>query len=193
MKETPNFTGWRVTVLHRSDATTERLTRQLKLLGFRVTVQWTALDAAKLPDIILVDADQGWDELLPWSGADAPRPVVALLGSEAPGRIAWAMEQGSCTIISKPITASAVYPALVMAVSIHQEREAVRNRLQHLEERVRLRPLVHAAVQKIMAARLIDEEHAYSILRNCAMQKRLPMEQVAASIVGGAEPLPEAG
>ena len=79
------------------------------------------------------------------------------------------------------------------AVSIHKEREAIRNRLLHLEERIRLRPLVHAAVQKIMAARQIDEEHAYSILRNCAMQKRLPMEQVAASIVGGAEPLPEAG
>jgi AmiR/NasT family two-component response regulator len=100
------------------------------------------------------------------------------------------MEHGSCTIISKPITASAIYPALVMAVSIHKEREAVRNRLLHLEERIRLRPLVHAAVQKIMAARQIDEEHAYS---SCAMQRRVPMEQVAASIIGGAEPLPEAG
>ncbi|MEK1889129.1 MAG: ANTAR domain-containing protein [Phyllobacterium sp.] len=193
MRETPNFTGWRVTVLHRPEAATERLTRQLKLLGFHVTVQWAALDAKELPDIILVDADQGWDDLLPWKGAKAPRPVVALLGSEAPGRIAWAMEQGTCTIISKPIAASAVYPALVMAVSIHREREAVHLRLQHLEERIRLRPLVYAAVQKIMAARQIDEEHAYSMLRNCAMQKRLPMEQVAASILGGAEPLPEAG
>ncbi|MCO4319020.1 ANTAR domain-containing protein [Phyllobacterium sp. 21LDTY02-6] len=193
MRETPNFTGWRVTVLHRPEAATERLSRQLKLLGFHVTIQWTPLDVDELPDMILVDADQGWDNLLPWSGASAPRPVVALLGSEAPGRIAWLMEHGSCTIISKPITASAIYPALVMAVSIHTERETVRNRLLHLEERIRLRPLVHAAVQKIMAARQTDEEHAYSILRNCAMQRRLPMEQVAASIIGGAEPLPEAG
>ncbi|MBZ9602352.1 ANTAR domain-containing response regulator [Phyllobacterium chamaecytisi] len=193
MRETPNFTGWRVTVLHRPEAATERLSRQLKLLGFHVTIQWIPLDADELPDVILVDADQGWNDLLPWSGANAPRPVVALLGSEAPGRIAWLMEHGSCTIISKPIAASAIYPALVMAVSIHKEREAVRNRLLHLEERIRLRPLVHAAVQKIMAARQIDEEHAYSILRNCAMQRRVPMEQVAASIIGGAEPLPEAG
>jgi AmiR/NasT family two-component response regulator len=193
MRETPNFTGWRATILHREDNTTERLSRQLKIIGFQVTVQWQLLDIADLPDIILVDADQGWDGLLPWSGGNAPRPLVALLGSEAPGRIAWAMEQGVGAIIAKPLASSAVYPALVMALGIHRERKAVIDRIKHLEERVRLRPLVHAAVQRIIAVRQVDEELAYTILRNCAMQRRVPMEQVAASILGGAEPMPEAG
>lgn len=193
MRETPNFTGWRATILHREDNTTERLTRQLKLIGFQVRVQWQPLDAADLPDIILVDADQGWDGLLPWSGENAPRPLVALLSSEAPGRIAWAMEQGAGSIIAKPLASSAVYPALVMALGIHRERKAVIDKMKHLEERVRLRPLVHAAVERIIAVRKVDEELAYTILRNCAMQRRMPMEQVAASILGGAEPMPEAG
>ena len=56
-----------------------------------------------------------------------------------------------------------------------------------------MRPLVHAAVERIIAVRKVDEEIAYTILRNCAMQRRMPMEQVAASILGGAEPMPEAG
>jgi AmiR/NasT family two-component response regulator len=193
MRETPNFTGWRATILHRPEATTDRLTRQLKLLGLTVSVQWRPLGAHELPDIVLVDADQGWDDLLPWHDGKASLPVVALLGSEAPGRIAWAMDQGAGAIIAKPVATSAVYPALVMAVAIHAERAAAAKHQQHLEERVRLRPLVHAAVQKIMAARKVDEEHAYSILRNCAMQRRFPMEQVAALILAGAEPLPEAG
>ncbi|MBA8879245.1 ANTAR domain-containing response regulator [Phyllobacterium myrsinacearum] len=193
MRETPNFTGWHATILHRPEATTERLTRQLKLLGLTVCVQWQPLGAHELPDIVLIDADQGWDDLLPWNDGKASLPVVALLGSEAPGRIAWAMQQGAGAIIAKPVATSAVYPALVMAVAIHEERAAAAKHLQHLEERVRLRPLVHAAVQKIMMARKVDEEHAYSILRNCAMQRRFPMEQVAALILAGAEPLPEAG
>lgn len=193
MRETPNFTGWRATVLHREDSNTERLTRQLKLIGFQVTVQWQPLDAADLPDLVLVDADQGWDGLLSWTGGNAPCPLVALLGSEAPGRIAWAMEQGVGAIIAKPVSSSAVYPALVMALGIHRERKAVFEKMRHLEERVRLRPLVHAAVERIIAVRKVDEEFAYTILRNCAMQRRMPMEQVAASILGGAEPLPEAG
>lgn len=192
MNNTPNFAGWHAAILHREDSNTERLIRQLKLLGMRTSVQWEPIASSELPNIVIVDADQGWDDLLPWSRGSAPVPVVALLGSEAPGRIAWALEQGAGAIIAKPIATSAVYPALVMALAIHEERRAVAEKLQYLEERVRLRPLVYAAVQKLMAAHSVDEERAYAILRNCAMRRRLPMEQLSAFIVGGAEPLPEA-
>lgn len=185
MRQTPNFNGWRATVLHRADATTERLTRQLRLLGLHVETRWQPLEPTELPDIILVDADQGWNDLLPWQGVAAPRPLVALLGSEAPGRIAWALEQGAGAIIAKPMSASAVYPALVMAVSVFEERRDVAERHARLEERIRLRPLVHAAIQKIMGSHQMDEDAAYRLLRNSAMQKRVPMEQIAASFLGG--------
>lgn len=193
MRETPNFNGWRATVIHREDGNTDRLMRQLRLLGLDPVLQWAPLAPAAVPDLVIVDADQGWDDLLPWAKAAAACPVVALLGSEAPGRIAWAIEQGAGAIIAKPVAASAVYPALVMAASIHQERKSSAERQRYLEERVRLRPLVHAAVEKLMAAHRVDEERAYAILRDCAMRRRLPMEQIAAFIIGGAEPLPEAG
>jgi AmiR/NasT family two-component response regulator len=193
MSRTPNFTDWNAIILHREDGNTDRLTRQLGLLGIRATRQWAPLVLDDVPDIVLVDADQGWDDLLPWNGETPSRPVVALLGSEAPGRIAWALSQGAGAIIAKPIAASAVYPALVMALSMHEERRAVAERLQHLEERVRLRPLVYAAVEKLMTARALDEQRAYQILRDCAMRRRLSMEQIAAIFVGGAEPLPEVG
>jgi AmiR/NasT family two-component response regulator len=171
MNRTPNFTGWHAVILHREDANTERLTRQFGLLGIRATRQWEPLSTWDGADIVLVDADQGWDGLLPWNGETPSRPVVALLGSEAPGRIAWALKQGASAVIAKPVAASAVY----------------------LEERVRMRPLVHAAVEKLMAARGLDEERAYAILRDCAMRRRLSMEQIAAILLGGSEPLPEVG
>lgn len=193
MSRTPNFTGWQAVILHREDANTERLERQLGLLGIRAITQWKPLANWDGADLVLVDADQGWDDLLPPKGDALGKPLVALLASEAPGRIAWAMEQGASAIIPKPVTASAVYPALVMAVSIHEERRAVAERLQYLEERVRMRPLVHAAVEKLRAARGLDEERAYAMLRECAMRRRLSMEQVAAIFLGGAEPLPEVG
>lgn len=192
MRETPNFAGWHATILHRDDSNTERLIRQLKLLGLRTSLRWEPIGAHELPDMVIVDADQGWDGLLPWGAGHPLLPVVAVLGSEAPGRIAWALDQGAGAIIAKPIASSAVYPALVMAVAIHEERKLLRARLDHLEERVRMRPLVHAAVQRIMTARGVDEERAYAILRGCAMRRRLPMEQLSAFILGGSEPLPEA-
>ena len=192
MRATPNFTGRRAIVLHRPDQGIERLARQLVRLGLTVDVRWQPLGPDEACDVVLVDADQGWNGLLPWEG-DGPVPVVALLGSEAPGRIAWAMEAGALAVIAKPIAASAVYPALVMATALHAERRSLAVRLAGLEERIRMRPLVHAGVRAIMAARDLAEEDAYRLLRATAMRRRLTVEQVAADIVAGAEPLPEAG
>lgn len=193
MNRTPNFTGWHAVILHREDSNTERLIRQLGLLGIRTRQQWAPLGAEDIPDIVLVDADQGWDDLLPWNGETPSRPVVALLGSEAPGRIAWALKQGASAVIAKPVATSAVYPALVMALAIHEERRDATGRLRYLEERIRMRPLVYAAVEKLKTARGLDEERAYAILRDCAMRRRLSMEQIAAIFLGGTEPLPEVG
>ena len=100
---------------------------------------------------------------------------------------------GVCAIIAKPLAASAVYPALVMAHALHRERKANVDTLTRLEERIRLRPLVHVAVKAIMSLRFVDENGAYGILRNCAMQRRQPIEQIAAAIVGGSQPIPEVG
>jgi AmiR/NasT family two-component response regulator len=190
---TPNFTGWRAVILGEADGNTDRLRRQLGLLGVSVTVQWTPLCAADLPDLVLIDADRGWDELLPFSDAAPACPVVALLGSEAPGRIAWALRHGAGAIIPKPVSASTVYPALVLAVSLHEERLEAHRRIAHLEERLKLRPLVFAAVTRLAAERHVDEERAYAILRDCAMRRRLPIEQLAAFFLGGSESLREVG
>lgn len=191
--KTPNFTNWRAVILHPEDGNTERLCRQLGLLGIQARQQWSPLGSDDLPELVLVDADQGWDDLLPWASENPSRPVIALLASEAPGRIAWALRQGACAIIAKPIAASAIYPALVMAISMHREREESQRRIEHLEERLRLRPVVFAAIEKLKAERRIDDERAYATLRDCAMRRRLPIEQVAAFFLGGSEPLSEVG
>ena len=183
MSATPTFSGQRATVLHRSGETTERLARQLALLGLRTEVRWAPLDATDLPDLVLVDADEGWTGLLPWTGAPKPVPLVALLGSEAPGRIAWALDQGADALIAKPVAVSAVYPALVMAVRRHAEGAAAAERLALLQERIRLRPLVLGAVQALMAARSWSEEDAYRHLRRDAMRQRIALEQAAAAVL----------
>ncbi len=193
MNGTPNFAGWHVTLLAEDDTNTERLTRQLVVLGMRVNRQWKPIQANDLPDLVVVDVDRGWDELIPWSGDKPLRPVVAVLGSEAPGRIAWAMRQGAGSIIQKPVTASAVFPALVLAVSIHEERLTTARRIAHLEERLKLRPVVFTAIERLKAERKVDDEGAYAILRNCAMRRRLPVEQIAAFFLVGSETLSEVG
>ena len=183
MKETLNFLGQRVIILHRPGDATDRLVRQCSLLGLRAEARWRPLHSGEEVDIVLVDADQGWDGLLPWTPTERPAPLVALLASEAPGRIAWALDQGSDALIAKPVMASAVYPALVMATRRHAEARLLSERIAKLEERVRLRPLVHAAVRALMVAEGCDENEAYGRLRREAMRTRLTLEQAAGSLL----------
>ena len=194
MSATPNFTGQHAIVLHRPGDTTDRLERQLNVLGLKVSVRWTPLDRTNpRADLVLVDADAGWSGLLPWAPGQNPVPLIALLGSEAPGRIAWALDQGANALIPKPVAASAVYPALVMAARRHVEARLQAEHVAGLEERIRLRPLVLSAVQAIMSAQNCDEAAAHRHLRREAMRTRLALEQVAAAILAGHHALPEAG
>ena len=190
----PDLVGWRAVILHRADEGIERMVRQLSLLGLGTHIQWEPLDLGRTPaEIVLVDADQGWCGLLPWENGRAPLPVVALLQSEAPGRVAWALSRGAGAILSKPVAASAIYPALVLAVSVHRERAARAERQAMLEERIRMRPLVHSAVRAIMGRQQLDEDGAYRALRLTAMGRRITMEQAAAEILAGGVALPEVG
>jgi hypothetical protein len=84
MKETLNFLGQRVIILHRPGDATDRLIRQCDLLGLRAEARWRPLHSGEEVDIVLVDADEGSDGLLPWTPTERPAPLVALLASEAP-------------------------------------------------------------------------------------------------------------
>lgn len=183
MTHTPNFKGQRAVILHRAGDTTDRLARQLTVLGFEVTARWRPLETAAAVDVVFVDADEGWDGLLPWTAGEKPVPLVAVLGSEAPGRITWALDQGADALIAKPVSLSAVYPALVMATRRHAAAQAMAERVAELEERIRLRPLVLRAVQQLMDRQGLGEAEAYRQLRKAAMQQRLSLEQCAATVL----------
>ena len=190
---TPNFVGLSAVILHRPDEGVDRLARQLRLLGLNVERHWSPLGQDEPCDIVLVDADQGWNGLLPWNPGEARVPVVALLGSEAPGRIAWAIEQGAGAIIPKPVTAASIYPALVLAMHVFAERRATGEKLAELAARLRLRGVVLHAVETIARAFEIDEEAAYRRLRQSAMRRRITLEQAAVELLAGGHRLPEVG
>jgi len=71
----------------------------------------------------------------------------------------------------------------VMAARRHAEGREIARRMARLEERVRLRPLVYAAVQGLMADDGCCEGDAYDALRREAMRRRITLEQTAAAIL----------
>ena len=111
-----NLRGARLLVLNRPHDSLRVLRRQAGVIGLEVTECWPALppDAAG-HDFLVLDADTGHDGQLPWGAAPMPLPSVALIGSEAPGRIDWLLSRGVHATLMQPIGDRGPYAALLMA------------------------------------------------------------------------------
>ena len=83
---------------------------------------------------------------LPWQKAQAPMPLIALIGTEAPGRIEWALSTGATAQILKPVGDSGVYSALLIARNAFQARRALSAEVADLRQKIGERQTVVRAV-----------------------------------------------
>ncbi|RVC13901.1 transcriptional antiterminator, partial [Mesorhizobium sp. M7A.F.Ca.AU.002.02.1.1] len=112
----PNLGGARAFILHRPHPTVQAITRQLSAIGLITLDCWPELPPETLAaDFVFFDADLGFDEQFPWKPGEAPMPLVALIGSEAPGRIEWALSHKADAQLLKPVGNAGVYSALLIA------------------------------------------------------------------------------
>lgn len=176
--------GRHAVVLHPPHANVEALIVQLDKLGFAVEARWPTLEPAdREADVVFFDADMGHDGQFGWAAGEAPMPLVAIIGSEAPGRIGWALTQGADAHVMKPITsASGLFSALLIATQRFQARKRVTQDLEVLKERLARRPDVVRATILIMQQEGLDEPAATQRLRRMAMEHRRTIEDMAFEI-----------
>ena len=181
-----SFAGQTALILHRADHHREALEAQLHRIGLSVRCAAPAAVRSEHEigaDVIFFDADTGHDSLFPWGRSPPPMPLVAILGSEAPGRLEWALAQSVSAFMVKPIGSSGAFQALVVARHLHGETNRLLRSVSELSERVRARPLVVRAVLETMRCHQLDELAALSRMRRVAMASRVTVEELSASIV----------
>lgn len=66
-----------------------------------------------------------------------PVPLIALVGSETPGRLEWAIDQHPSSYLMKPIGSQGVFHALVTAFHAHGESLKTEAIIQELRQRLR--------------------------------------------------------
>ena len=183
---TPNFRGMRALILHRPDRNTAALEVQLQKLGVEVEVQWPSKGPAEVDaDVAFFDADRVFDALFPWPQGEAPIPLVAIVGSEAPGRLEWMLAQNPTGFLQKPIGSSGAFQALVVGFHQHAEKRDWQRRLQTQTDRLKARPLVVRAVLLLMRAHSVSDDEAFRMLRTQAMRQRTSVEEAAYALVSG--------
>lgn len=172
-------------ILHRPHATVAALTRQLTAIGLVVEQVWPDLGAEALAaDFVFFDADTGHDAQFPWGPGESPIPMIALIGSEAPGRIEWSLQLGAHAQMLKPVGDNGAYSALLIARAAFDAQRELSAEIAELRRRLDERRTVVQAVMKL-AARGKSEAEAYAQLRKMAMAWRISFEEAAARILGG--------
>jgi AmiR/NasT family two-component response regulator len=178
-----NFAGWRALILHPMEQVQARIGARLAALGIAAEGRWPGLGAPDPgADLLLVDLDSGHDDQLPWSPGQAPMPLIALIGSESPGRLSWAIAHRADAYL--PLAApTTLYSAVVLAAASHASRAARAAQDAETARRASLRLSIVRAVNAIVAQEGIDDETALKRLRAYAMARRLPLEDAAAALL----------
>jgi AmiR/NasT family two-component response regulator len=180
----PNFVGQHALVLHRPHPVVDAIARQLAQLGMECSQAWPVIAPERQDfDHLFYDADMGHDGQFPWSRGAAPVPTIALIGSEAPGRIAWAIQNGADAHLLKPVGSAGIYSALVIATTAFRQRVALEGDLAALRRQLDRRQALAEATAMVMQRECCDADRAYALLRQQAMEQRLTIEELAVRLL----------
>jgi AmiR/NasT family two-component response regulator len=161
------------------------LRRQLNRLGMTTT----QYDPAGLPprdlsvDVIVVDADSIPIKSDPATVWKAGTPIIALIGTETPSRLKWLLDLKPASFLIKPLRSAGLYTALVVAFDSAQRKVDEAAHIERLEDRIRSRRIVFAAVLQVMRGHGLSEEAAFTLVRQTAMRHRTTIEQLSADII----------
>ncbi|CAN7309356.1 ANTAR domain-containing response regulator [Aminobacter sp. LjRoot7] len=184
----PNLGGAKAFVLHRPHATVSAISRQLQAIGLEVVDCWPELPAEALAaDFVFFDVDLGFDQQFPWPRGAAPMPTIALIGSEAPGRIEWALSHKADAQLLKPVGNAGVYSALLIARQSFAARRQLADEITALQQRVAERQTIVRAVTALSSQDGVDDERAYAQLRSLAMNWQVSLEEAARRVVAMTE------
>jgi AmiR/NasT family two-component response regulator len=179
-----SFRNRKAAIICPDDKDRHLLQARLTRLGLTVQADngWEPKHAAWQPDVVFFDVDSGCGDLAGAIGPAGTKPMIAIVGSETPGRLDWMMLQRPAAYLLRPIRSSGVYTALVMGFHTVSARQAFVARIDRLERRALGRRAVFAATTRLMEAQGLTEPAAYRLLRDAAMRQRTTIEEVSARI-----------
>jgi AmiR/NasT family two-component response regulator len=177
--------GHRALMVMRDEREISIVRRQLSRLGMTISEH----DPAEPPppnqtiDVILMDADSipiKSDQAELWKG---DVPIIALIGTETPSRLKWLLDLRPASFLIKPLRSAGLYTALVVAFDSAQRRIDEAAHIEKLENRIRSRRVVFAAVLQIMRGHDMSETDAFALIRETAMRHRTTIEVMSAEII----------
>lgn len=180
-----NLRNLRVIVFHPRDADGELLIEQLQRIGCQVLNMWPPLPA--IPDTVdvvfcAVRPDHAINQC-EWMGIESSLPIIALISYENPTIVDAAINMGAMAVLSTPVKSSGILSSLAMAKRLHEERRAMRRRIERLQQKLHGANDVSKAKAILVRKRGVSDDMAYRIIRDQAMSRRVSTEDIARAII----------
>ena len=180
-----NLRSLHVCVFHPLDHDGELLTQQLQRIGCQVHSFWPPLEVP-LPGTDLVVIGLYPDTIghnFAWCDSDDAPPVVAVVNYENPTIIDAVLRVGAKAVVASPVRSFGVLSALVLATQIASDLKKLKKRVARLEEKVGGARKIAEAQEILARQRGISKLDAYKAIREQAMGKRVPVEDIASAII----------
>jgi response regulator NasT len=137
------------------------------------------------PHIVFMDV-----EMPEMNGLEAARiigeeklaPVVIVTAFSQRAYVKEAAEAGAMAYLTKPFTKQDIMPAMEVAVARFTEAITLAEQVKDLDERLETRKLVDRAKGMLMDKGM-SEADAFHRLQKLAMDKRIPLKQVAEAVI----------
>ncbi len=184
--------GIRVLLIEDGVASPQLLRQELQQLGCEVlgTVDNAALihDCVQRlqPDVVIVNAESPTRDTLENLAAlnDAlPRPVVVFAEDPADAPMRRALQAGVSAYVVAGLQPQRLAPVLQVAIARFEQDLALRQELDRAQAQLAARKTIERAKGILMQEAGLDEEAAYQRLRKLAMDRKLPMAELAARII----------
>lgn len=146
---------------------------------------YTAVEAHR-PDAVIVDADSPSRDVLEdvaTLGEHYPKPLLMLSSNDDRRLMTDASDAGISTYVMEGLSPALVRSLVNVTVRQHQELASLRQKLAETEETLADRQVVNRAKCLLMEQSALSEKQAYMRLRKTAMDRGLPLPEVARQVM----------
>ena len=179
--------GLRVEVMHPPDLERARLIEHLSRIGCLPIAVWPfPSDLSSDADLVIVAIEHDSRDVLRHIFRDGNRlraTVIGIVGYENPSTLQLVLEIGAQAVIERPIRPFGLLTQLVIARSLWLSQHESERRAVKLKRKLSGVNTIQRARLILMEEQKLTEDEAYQSIRRQAMARRLPIEDIAATIV----------
>ena len=168
------------------------LKQMLAGMGFDEIIEGSDGEAAvrlalgEVPDIAVLDISMPKKDGIAAAGEIRQRlkiPIIFLTACLEPEVVSRAIKVGVAAVLSKPVRAEELWPAIELAFAHNDEVERLKEQVDDLKETLETRKQIERAKGLLMKNHGLSEPEAFRKMQKLAMDKRKSLRQIAEAIL----------